>query len=195
MPVDLRARNFATVIYPESAPSDFLDVISDFHVKGFLSPLHDRDGKKAHYHLLLMYDGKKSLDQVKSDFLSFGGVGCEVVKSAKGYARYLCHLDDLNKAQYPVDDVKSFAGSDYKSFIRELSDEFDILTDIMDFCDQYDVYSFYALVNYCRKHRSEWFSYLSESSVFIREWLKSREWSAQSGKGQIVDPKTGEILS
>ena len=192
---DLRSRNFATVIYPESAPPDFIDRISDLHVKGFLSPLHDRDDKKAHFHLLLMYDGKKSFDQAKSDFESVGGVGCEVVKSSKGYARYLCHLDDKDKALYSVDYVKCFGGADYNSFIKEATDKLGILMDIMDFCDQYDVYSFYALCNYCRKHRPDWFSYLSESSVFIREWLKSREWSKESGRGAIIDPATGEIIS
>lgn len=190
-----RFRNFATAIYPDSAPSDFLDLISDLHIKGFLSPLHDRDDKKPHYHLLLMYDGKKSVEQARSVFLSLGGVGCEIVKSSKGYARYLCHLDDKDKAQYSVDDVKCFGGADYKSFIRNASSGLDILTDIMDFCDLYDVYSFYALVNYSRKHNPDWFSYLSESSVFVREWLKSREWSKQSGHGSIIDPVTGEILS
>lgn len=192
---DNRSRNFSTILYPDSAPPDFVDRISDLHVKGFLSPLHDRDDKKPHFHLFLMYDGKKSLDQVRSDFLSFGGVGCEVVKSGKGYARYLCHLDDKDKAQYCIDDVKCFGGADYKLFIRDSSSKLDILTDIMDFCDQYDVYSFYALVNYSRKRNLDWFSYLSESSVFVREWLKSREWSKQSGHGSIIDPVTGEILS
>lgn len=190
-----RFRNFSTIIYPESAPLDFIDRISDLHVKGFLSPLHDRDDKKAHFHLLLMYDGKKSIEQVRSDFLLIGGVGCEAVRSGKAYARYLCHLDDKDKAQYSVDEVKCFGGADYKSLIKDSSSKLDILTDIMDFCDQYDVYSFYALVNYSRKYRSDWFSFLSESSVFVREWLKSREWAKQSGKGQIFDPVTGEILS
>lgn len=192
---EVRSRNFASIIYPDSSPSNFLDRIGDLHVKAFLSPLHDQDEKKPHYHLLLMYDGKKSIDQVKADFDSFGGVGCEIVKSAKGYARYLCHLDDRDKAQYCVDDVKCFGGADYKSFIKFSTDKLGVLVDIMDFCDQYDVYSFYSLVNYSRKHRLDWFSYLSESSVFVREWLKSREWSKQSGHGAIIDPVTGEILS
>lgn len=191
---ELRSRNFASIIYPDSSPSNFFDRIGDLHVKAFLSPLHDQDEKKPHYHVLLMYDGKKSIDQVKADFDLVGGVGCEVVKSAKGYARYLCHLDDKDKAQYCVDDVKCFCGADYKSFIKVSTDKVCILMEIMDFCDQYDVYSFYALANFCRKHRPDWFSFLSDSSVFIREWLKSREWAMQSGRGQIFDPETGEIL-
>ena len=38
-----RARNFATIIYPESAPNDFLLILKDFKVNFFLSPLHDKD--------------------------------------------------------------------------------------------------------------------------------------------------------
>lgn len=38
-----RNRIFATVIYPESAPENFKDIISDWHIEAFLSPLHDKD--------------------------------------------------------------------------------------------------------------------------------------------------------
>lgn len=66
-----RNRIFATVIYPESAPENFKDIISDWHIEAFLSPLHDKDinatgeAKKPHYHLLVKFQGLKSDDQVK----------------------------------------------------------------------------------------------------------------------------------
>ena len=68
---DTRKRNFVTIIYPESAPENFKEIIGDWHIPAFLSPLHDKDvnpdgeKKKPHYHLMLMFRGKKSLDQVK----------------------------------------------------------------------------------------------------------------------------------
>ena len=103
---DTRARNYACVVYPDSAPTNWQDILSGHCVPAFISPLHDKDfnvtgePKKPHYHVVLMFDGKKSVNQVTEIFQSFGGVGCEVVKSIRGYSRYLCHLDNPEKAQY-----------------------------------------------------------------------------------------------
>ena len=38
-----RTRNYATVVYPESAPENWLSILSDSHVPCFVSPLHDLD--------------------------------------------------------------------------------------------------------------------------------------------------------
>lgn len=126
---DERFRNYATVIYPESAPEDFKQIIADWHVPAFLSPLHDKDinptgeAKKAHYHLLVMFAGKKTKESVKNLFDMVNGVGCEKVLSTDGYARYLCHLDNPEKCQYSRNDVAAFAGADYERMIERSADE------------------------------------------------------------------------
>ena len=66
-----RTRNYATVVYPESASTDWLEKLSELHVPAFVSPLHDKDvnptgeSKKAHYHVMIMFDGVKTLDQAR----------------------------------------------------------------------------------------------------------------------------------
>ena len=97
---DNRKRNFATVVYPESAPENWQEILAGMFVPAFISPLHDKDinptgePKKPHYHVVVMNDGKKSIEQAQELFAAIGGVGCEVVQSIRGYARYLCHLDN-----------------------------------------------------------------------------------------------------
>ena len=83
------------------------DKLDQLHVAALISPLHDKDTnpsgepKKPHYHVLLMFEGVKDYEtQVKPIFAEIGGVGREMVNSARGYARYLCHLDNPEKAQY-----------------------------------------------------------------------------------------------
>ena len=96
---DTRVRNFATVVYPESAPKDWQDILSSHCVPAFTSPLHDKatnptgEPKKPHYHVVLMFEGKQSIEQFQEIFNTIGGDGCEVVKSLRSYARYLGHLD------------------------------------------------------------------------------------------------------
>lgn len=197
---DTRARNFATVVYPESAPDDWQDILARHAVPAFISPLHDKDvnptgePKKPHYHVMLMFDGKKSNEQVMEVFSSISGVGCEVVKSIRGYARYLCHLDNPEKAQYDTSDVRCIA-SDYIGTIGLAIDKYTALGEMQDFCEQYNVVSFYVLAKYALTHRQDWHRILCDcGSVFMREFLQSRKWSRDQGIIDIVDPETGEIL-
>ena len=55
-----RTRNYATIVYPESAPKNWLDILREMKFNVLVSPLHDKDVnpedgeiKKAHYHVLL----------------------------------------------------------------------------------------------------------------------------------------------
>ena len=38
-----RFRNYATVVYPESAPENWQEILSDQIIPAFISPLHDSD--------------------------------------------------------------------------------------------------------------------------------------------------------
>lgn len=197
---DTRTRNFATVVYPESAPEDWKEILYAHCVPAFISPLHDKDTnptgepKKPHYHVIIMFDGKKTIEQATEIFDSINGVGCEKVKSIRGYARYLCHLDNPEKYQYETSEVQCIA-SDYLGTIGLAIDKYASIKEMQDFCDKYNVVSFYALANYARAHRSDWHRILCDcGSIFMREYLQSRKWSIETNQGDIVDPETGELL-
>lgn len=197
---DTRTRNFATVVYPESAPEDWQDILARHCVPAFISPLHDKDvnptgePKKPHYHVVLMFEGKKSPSQVKEVFDTINGVGCEVVKSLRGYARYLCHLDNPEKAQYEPSEVRCIA-SDYFGTIGLAIDKYVALGEMQDFCEQYNVVSFYLLSKYARANRPDWHRILCDcGSVYMREYLKSKQWSQEQNMSNIINPETGEIL-
>lgn len=199
--IDTRTRNFATVVYPESAPEDWQEILVQQFVPAFISPLHDKDinptgePKKPHWHVMLMFDGKKSMEQVKEIFDLIGGVGCEKVNSVRGYARYLCHLDNPEKVQYKQEDVRSLGGADYASAIGLATDKYKALAEMQDFCEQYNVNSFYLLSRYAKEHRQDWYRILSDcGSVFMREYLQSRKWSQDQGLDHIIDPSTGETI-
>ena len=42
-----RFRNFATIVYPESAPEGWLDILDEECVEAFVSPLHDKGCKSG----------------------------------------------------------------------------------------------------------------------------------------------------
>lgn len=196
-----RTRNFATIVYPESAPDNWLEILSETHIPAFVSPLHDKDltatgePKKPHYHVLIMFDSVKTYEQAIAVFDKIGGVGFFVVEVLRSMARYFCHLDDANKARYDIKDVIELSGSNYNDIISSSSDRYRTFGEMMDFCDYYNVNSFYLLSKYARLYKSDWYRILCDSgTVFMKEFLKSREWSSGRGELHIVDQETGEVV-
>ena len=200
-----RIRNFATLVYPESAPADWLDRLDSYHVAYLVSPLHDKDTnpdgelKKPHYHVMLMFEGKKSFEQVKPIFDDIGAVGRENVQSARGYARYLCHLDNAEKASYSPSDVRFGGGADYHSLIQSPGDETALLSEIMAYAKERKIYSFAELLDLARTHHSDWYRLVTTSKGWIvREYIKSLAWERMSDYTRKtdrpeVDPDTGEV--
>lgn len=182
-----RTRNYATVVYPESAPTDWKSILEEFFVPSFISPLHDSDInptgelKKPHYHVLIMFDGTKTKEQAENIFNSIGGVGCEIVQSIRGYSRYLCHLDNPDKFQYKQEDVICLCGADYVSTIGLITDKYKAIGEMIDFCIANDIFSYAVLLEYCRMNRFDWFRVLCDNgTVVIKEYLKSRLWTVQA---------------
>lgn len=180
---DTRRRNFATVVYPESAPADWQTILQEQFIPAFISPLHDKDinptgePKKAHYHVMLMFEGKKSKEQAVEVFEKIGGVGAEVVNSIRGYARYLCHLDNPEKAQYNIDDVRCICGSDYAGTIGLAIDKYKAVREMIDFCKEYNIEAYSDLLEYASTERADWFRVLCDNgTIVMKEYLKSKSW-------------------
>lgn len=176
-----RTRNYATVVYPESAPLDWMDILNDLHINAFVSPLHDRDLnkktkeiKKPHYHVMVMFESVKTDVQAKGIFSQFGGVGCEAINSSKAYARYLCHLDDKDKEKYDVEDVRVYGSVNYDSYIEIEVPKEDVLIEIVDYISRHQGITFAFLVERAR-YKKGWFKCLvsSGSAYFIREYMNS----------------------
>lgn len=184
-----RTRNYATVIYPESAPSDWQTVLSDMCIPCFISPLHDMDVnpdgevKKPHFHVLIMYDSVKEITQAQELFDKIGGVGCEKVVSLRGYARYLCHLDNPEKYQYNTEDVIAYGGADYITTIGLTTDKYKAIGEMIDYCAENNIYSYSRLLEWCRINRFDWFRVLCDNGTFvIKEYLKSKTWETKGGQ-------------
>ena len=209
--VDDRVRNFTALLYPDSVntPSDWLRILGELQIPMFVSPLHDKDidingkYKKPHHHIILMFEGKKTIEQAKEIFSIVGavpppeipGVNSIKVQSIRGAARYLCHLDNPDKALYDIDKVYSFGGADYSTIISLAQDKYKALTEMEEFCEKYNVISFFALARYASLHRQDWSRVLKDNgSIYMKEYLQSRKWSLDNECACIVDPQTGEIV-
>lgn len=196
-----RYRNFGAIVYPESAPANWRAIVADWKIPVFISPLHDRDvdpqdqPKKPHFHVVIAYDAPKKPEQARERFEEIGAVGCEIVQSIRGYCRYLCHLDNPEKAQYSPDDVTTYGGADYADVIGLPTDKYKAIDDMIDYCEQHDIVSFRQLLVYARSDRRDWFRTLCDNGTYVmKEYLKSREWERKISAVRFVDSETGEIL-
>lgn len=181
-----RTRNYGCVVYLESAPSNWKEILGEQKIPAFVSPLHDKDidpqnqPKKPHWHVMIMYDSTKTVEQAKEVFAKIGGVGCEVIQSIRGYARYLCHLDNPEKAQYSPEKVQMFGGADYNAIIGLATDKYKAIDEMIEYVDGNNVRAYSDLLRYAKENRRDWFRLLCDNStVVMKEYLKSKEWKRQ----------------
>lgn len=184
-----RQRLFATVVYPESAPADWLERLEGTHVAAMVSPLHGSDTlptgelKKAHYHVLWRYEGVKTTAQAQEVVDLIGGAGAvEIVADYRGYARYLCHLDSPDKAQYDPEGVRCFGGADWAAVALSDAERTDAaLDEIEDWIDDTGCISYAALCRYCRRERPDWTRTVRTHTVHLSALIRSAYWEQAVG--------------
>lgn len=195
-----RTRNFATVVYPESAPVNWIERLDQHHIAALISPLHDKDKnpsgepKKAHYHVLLMFESPADYEsKVAPIFAEIGGVGREKVGSARGYARYLCHLDNPEKIQYSPSEVCCLGGADYNSIVNLPTDDIKVITEIKNFCRENEVYSLAEIIDIAETLHPEWYSTIVLSRCYvIDKYIKSLAWEFETGYKRMSEREQKE---
>lgn len=89
-----RSRTWAFEVYPDSVDPDWLKYLGESMLHSYVSPLHDKDidadgkPKKAHFHVMLMYDTVQYPHQVFEDIMVIGGPGvggCNIIDNYDDY--------------------------------------------------------------------------------------------------------------
>lgn len=193
-----KKRNWAFVLYPESAPENWRDLIQQSGLQAVVSPLHDKDlndtgePKKAHYHVILIYSGPTSYNVVSAFTASLNATVPKALESVRGYYRYLTHKDNPEKVQYSDDDIFAINGFDIADFVeltksevnakkKELQmlirkEEFYEYSDFMDFLLDNDMSAEYDIA--------------SNHTYFFDKYIASRRNKVKPR----VDRRTGEVL-
>jgi Plasmid replication protein. len=112
-----KSHQWAFILYPESAPKNWLQVLDDTYLKIAISPIHDRDldletGEiiKPHYHVMVMF-GNNTTSSVADDLsLSLHQTRCIPISNAWGYFQYLDHDRETDKAKYNHKDIRLLNG-------------------------------------------------------------------------------------
>lgn len=134
--IEKRYRHFMILLYPEW--KEYKEIMQDlkgsFKNYAYINHMPSDNEKKLHTHFLLSLDNPRTIESL-SNRIGVKPNLIQNVKSLRGSCRYLIHLDNEEKEQYELANVKvskSFANTFFKSFDDLLSDE-EILQNIYDF--------------------------------------------------------------
>ena len=198
-----RARVWQFIMYPESAPEDPFAVLREFHTPFVVSPLHDKDVengilKKTHWHVIFIFDGMHSYDQVKVISDSVNAAPPVRVLNVRGAVRYLIHLDDPEKYQYHLEELKAFCGLSVSKYFAFSSDELDqAIHELEGYILEYNVFEFCDLVEYSRINEPAWHYVLCKTSTnYFKTFLSSRRHKVFTAekKGKMVIDENGEVI-
>lgn len=180
---DGRARAYAFMLYDDSMSDNWREVITETHVPTAVS-YHDKDTnpdgeiKKPHYHVLMSFDNKKSVDQIVDVVVNLcndtGGVPApETVGSLRGYARYLLHLDNPEKYQYDRDALQLFNGFEFDALISREDDDFVMLGEIFNYVDDNDIRYTSELMRKLKVDNFDLFKLACKRTYAVVEYIKS----------------------
>lgn len=150
----MKKRYWAFVLYPESAPENWREILQQTGLSICVSPLHDKDvnptgeKKKAHYHIILCYSGPTTFKCVKSITDSLNQPIPIALEQVRGYFRYLTHKDNPEKYQYDEKDITTINDFDIDNYndlsvsqINAIKIELQKIirdNDIFEYCDLLD---------------------------------------------------------
>ena len=176
----LKKRNWGGVVYPESAPTDWIDILKLKGITFAVSPLHDKDinptgeVKKAHYHIILTFPGPttdKTVNQIMQELNQPIAIPLE---SVRGYYRYFTHRDNPEKFQYDDSDIQLFNGFDVSDVLNSF-EVFQFLKEIQMLILENDIVEYSTLIDYLQTNdMPEHWNVACSHTFFLNTYLTSR---------------------
>lgn len=180
-----RSSKWTFIVYPDSAPDNWKELLKAYHVPAAVSPLHDKDlnptgdEKKAHWHVMLEYETLKSFDQVKEFTDLLNATIPQIVQSPVGMIRYFIHKDNPEKHQYNWEDISVYNGFDIEKYDSFTDSEIDlILAEITRFIDDNGITEYAEIIAFSRDSKDDlykdWYRIIRRNTLFLNAYITSR---------------------
>lgn len=179
---ETRSKSWTFVLYEDSAPENWKELLDEQHIQWAESPWHDKDvnangePKKKHKHIALSFGSLKSYEQVKELTDSCKAPIPQRCHDLRGLIRYMAHLDNPEKAQYDIADIIGHGGMDIKELLRPSSSErYSLIGDMIRFCKENHISEYQDLMDYAIvEHFDDWFPLLCDScTIVLQSYIKS----------------------
>lgn len=165
----LKGRHFAYVVYPESAPADWIEQLQQTGLSFVVSPLHDKDVdptgtlKKPHYHVIISWGNTTTYRAARGLCDKIRCPRPQALKSPNAMYRYLTHKDNPDKYQYEEQPIT------YNGWVRPLdaADVVQLKREIWGMVYTNDCQEYGELLMVCVEHGSEYFDVASSHTIFF----------------------------
>ncbi|MFT9469134.1 replication protein [Leuconostoc pseudomesenteroides] len=191
-----RSNKWAFLMYQESSPTDYLEVLEEIHVPFILSPWHDKDVnratgklKKSHKHGAFFFDSLKSYSQV-SQLISHklnAPAHVEIIMSPKGMYDYFIHAENKEKTSYNIDDIESGSGFELNQFLAENND--DLLANIYEVLRNSNLKEFADFTDFVAEKFPELLPVVFNKSYFFKMYLDSKRFQEINRKSNNQNTK------
>lgn len=187
MTKERRSNKWAFLLYQESAPDDYLEILENMHIPFILSPWHDKDinketgeFKKSHKHGALYFESLKSYSQVSELLTEHLNTPAhvEIVMSPKGMYDYFTHAENPEKTLYDINDIESGCGFELDNFLLSNSNN-EFFTTVIDIIEEHNFTEFNHLVRYARTENPQLLNLIMNKTYFFAKYLDSRRHSSQ----------------
>lgn len=180
-----KERYWTFILYPESRPENWKEILQETGLQIAISPLHDKDinadgeKKKEHYHVLLCFQGPTTYKRVEKITNELNASIPKRVISPIGLIRYLTHKDNPEKAQYDERDIITLNGLDIAEFNGlTLSMKEELKRAIIKIIKQNKIEEYKELVDYMNENNlNDMFTIVSNNTIFFNTYLTSSRHS------------------
>jgi hypothetical protein len=178
-----KSRNWAFVVYPESAPENWKDLLQQTGLEFAISPLHDSDKdpteeeKKAHWHVIAVWERGTSTESVAKRITDSINAPMPIpLNSVKGYYRYFTHKDNPDKYQYDESDIQTINGFNILNYSDLTRHELDVMImNIQEYIRENELYEYSDLLDKLKDSEmlAEW-SVARSQTMMLNAYLTSR---------------------
>lgn len=177
---NVKSRYWAIVVYPESAPEDWKELIADTHLPFAVSPLHDKDNdpngeiKKSHWHVILSWDGPQRQTAAKRIADLVNAPIPVKLESVRGAYRYFTHKDNPDKFQYDEKDIETFNGFDISNHIALTKEEkYEAISKIKRLIHERGIIEYMDLLDVVEEEDYSLFKVTCDNTILITAMLRS----------------------
>lgn len=173
-------RYWTFLVYPESAPNNWVEILEVTGVPFSVSPLHEFDVdevgelKKAHYHVILCFSGPTTYNNVKKITDSLNSPIPLRILSVLGRYEYHTHQNNPEKYQYNVEDIRNYNGfkiSNYSSLLDNEDNE--IRKSIIHIINRENITTFRILIDYLISNNlNDLLKKVSSNAYFYIQYLQ-----------------------
>lgn len=187
----MKERYFTFVMYEDSRPENWKEILQSTGLQFVISPYHNKDKnpdgtqKKPHWHVLIIFNGPSTLKNANKISESINATICQPVKSTTGIIRYFSHKDNPEKEQYNENEITGINGPDIEELSKSLTtSEIEIIKrEIVHLICSLGFTEYAETYDYMDKNDlGKYMKVFSNNTYFFKAYLQSKHFTKEEKK-------------